>query len=151
MLATALTGVCLILAAIGAATDVWRRKIPNWLCLALAVTAMGRVAAMGGPTMLGSAAIHAAIAFFVGMGLFAAGLIGGGDAKLYAASALTIPLADALAMLGWTSVAGFVILLVMFASRRVFPSRDTDRPTGEKMLVPYGVAIAIGLAVTILR
>ena len=84
----------------------------------------------------------------VGVALFAAGIIGGGDAKLLAASAPWI---------GWTGLFQYIILvtliggllaLVILGLRRFIPPRVTS---GRKWLaalssgehgLPYGVAIA---------
>jgi prepilin peptidase CpaA len=92
--------------------------------------------------------LHAAIALGVGMLLFATGAIGGGDAKFYAAAALAIPaspIAGPLAMLGWTSAAGLVLLIGMAIGRRML-GRPGSFMKGWQ--VPYGVAIAAGFLLT---
>jgi Flp pilus assembly protein protease CpaA len=75
-------------------------------------------------------------------------MIGGGDAKFYAAAALGIPFSEALPMLFWTSIGGLGLLLalmVIFAfKRRIGGPRDKK----GRVMVPYGVAIFIGFVVT---
>jgi prepilin peptidase CpaA len=82
------------------------------------------------------------------MVLFRVRIIGGGDAKFYAAAACAIPFGEALYFLGWTSAAGVVLLLVMIVGRRLMPStRGTPILRGWE--VPYGVAIFAGFVLTL--
>lgn len=98
--------------------------------------------------MLGSSALHALAALVVGIGLFAAGFIGAGDAKLYSTAAFALPLGEALPMLGWTSVTGLGVLIAMSIVRR---ARGLPlRKDGKGFSVPYGVAIAGGFWITTL-
>jgi prepilin peptidase CpaA len=145
-----LLAACLALAAVGAAWDIKIRRIPNWLCLLVAVAAGAyALAAAGGSGLLWGAA-HAVIALAVGIGLFALGAIGGGDAKFYSAAALAVPLQKGFVLLGWTSVAGIVLLIVLVAGKLLFAK--TGKSIGElrKMQTPYGVAIAAGFALATL-
>lgn len=135
----------LLLAAGGAAWDVARRIIPNLLCLALALVAVVFTYFSGGAELLGSSAVHALIALLVGMGLFALGALGGGDAKFYAASALSLPLTKALPMLVYTALSGFVLLVLMVLGRRFIARAGYSFAELRKIELPYGVAIASGL------
>jgi prepilin peptidase CpaA len=130
------------IAAAGAFFDIKSRRLPNWLCAALAVAAVGGAYFAYGTDILPGAALHALLALLAGMVLFGFGIIGGGDAKFYAAAALGLPLPSALALLGWTSAAGLALLLAMLLGRMV---------TGRSLAlrgwdVPYGVAIFAGFA-----
>ena len=149
-IATMLLAVCLALAAAGAAWDINARRIPNWVCLLLAVAAVGFVSVGVGESGLLWSLAHAAIALIVGVALFGFGIIGGGDAKFYAAAALAIPLQNALALLGWTSAAGLVLLVVIVIGNRLLAKRRKSLQELRKMEVPYGVAIASGFALATL-
>src|SRR5688572_23319606 len=139
----------LAFAGVGAMLDIRERRLPNWLCAALAVAGTGGLAATAGPAAVPSALLHAALALIAGMAWFRLGAIGGGDAKFYAAAACALPLDKALPLLGWTSAAGLGLLLVMAVRRRI----AGVSPGGIRSLrgweVPYGVAITLGLALTI--
>jgi prepilin peptidase CpaA len=85
------------------------------------------------------------------MGMFAAGWIGGGDAKLFAAAALWIGLPGMLSYLVFTCLAGGALAAGLVALR--LPSVRAALPAGPAWFcrlaqpgenVPYGVAIAIG-------
>jgi len=140
---------CLMLALIAAAWDVRKRRIPNLLCAAMAVCSIGYLVLSSGLEAAGSGALHAVVALVAGMMLFGFGMIGGGDAKFYAASAFAVPLGGGLFMLGATSLVGLALLLLMAALRMLGFSAG-PRDARGRVLVPYGVAIAGGFAFTAL-
>ena len=121
------------------------------LCLALAILSASYSYFTLGLEGLAWAALHAAIALLVGMALFAMGVLGGGDAKFYAAGALALQLDQALAMFAITAFSGFVLLLVMVFGRRFVLRSGYSASELRQMQLPYGVAIALGLAITLLR
>ena len=138
----------LAVAGLGAILDAKDRLLPNWLCGALAILAACGLALADGAETFPWALLHAFIALIAGMVLFRFGIIGGGDAKFYAAAALAIPLGEAHYFLGWTSAAGMVLLLVMAVGRRFAPaSRGTPLLRGWE--VPYGIAIFAGFALSL--
>lgn len=140
----------LALAGAGAILDIKDRRLPNWLCGALALLAVLGLALSGDQSQIPSALLHAATALIVGMGLFSVGAIGGGDAKFYAAGACALPLASAVPFLGWTSLAGLLLLVGMMIFRLIV-GRSAKALSLKGWSVPYGVAIAAGLAVTLLN
>ena len=132
----AVLAAMLIVAATG---DLRSRRIPNWLNLAIALTAIP-FWWMSGYGFWPEVATQIAISLGV-FGLFLIpflrGWMGGGDLKLLTALGLWLPLASLLKLLVIMSLAGGVLTLVMLARRR--------RASGqEKTEVPYGVAIAFG-------
>ncbi len=96
--------------------------------------------------MLGLSALHALAALIVGMALFAIGFIGAGDAKMYSAIAFAIAPNNAFEMLGWTSLAGLLLLVLMAVARRA--SGKPLRENGKSFTVPYGVPISLGFVLT---
>lgn len=96
----------------------------------------------GGGGLL-SAALHMMIALGVRMGLFGLGMIGGGDAKFYAATAMWFGLAEAMRLLLAVSILGFVLLAIFMTFKwlmRVY--KNQARAKGDFAKLPYGVAIA---------
>ena len=136
----------LAFAALGAWLDFTSRRLPNWLCAGFAIAAILGLVATQGAQLLPWALLHAVVALVMGMLLFRFGVIGGGDAKFYAAAAFAVPIVPAagpLALLGWTSVSGLVLLLAMMVGRRLAKvSAKGSLLKGWE--VPYGVAIAAG-------
>ena len=148
MIPDAVLWPALAAAGLGAVLDAKDRRLPNWLCAILAVTAAAGFALAQGAGALPWALLHATIALIVGMALFRFRIIGGGDAKFYAAAACAIPLTEALYFLGWTSAAGMALLLVMAIGRRFLKSSQ-GTPILRGWEVPYGVAIFAGFALTL--
>jgi prepilin peptidase CpaA len=77
------------------------------------------------------------------MALFAAGAIGGGDAKVYAGAAAFFPLSAGLQMLLWVTLTGGVLVLAWLVIRRLMSADKSDKDSIYAKF-PYGVAIAVG-------
>ena len=140
---------CLVIAA--GLRDLTTMTIPNWISGALILGFFPAAFAVGLSPMM--VAMHfgvALAALFVGMGLFAMRVIGGGDAKLMAAACLWLGLSGSGMFLLWTGVAGGLFCLALiFARAQVRPYvaggpgwvHHLLEPEGD---IPYGVAIAVG-------
>ncbi len=135
---------------IAAGSDVRRYMIPDTCSLVL----LGSFAvyALSGATQ-GAWPLHLAVAilvFLVGIGVFAAGLAGGGDVKLFAAIALWAG-PDLLAglMVVMSLVGGLLAMAVLSRSwlLRRFSPVNADRRAEVSIAqqpIAYGVAIAVG-------
>jgi prepilin peptidase CpaA len=132
--------------------DTVSYTIPNWMPLALAGAFPVAALALRLPLeVVWLNAVVGLAALLAGMGMFAAGWIGGGDAKLFAAAALWLGLPAGPTYLMVTCLAGGVLTLGLLALRshsvRVFVLSGPAwfvrlAEPGEN--VPYGVAIAAG-------
>ena len=125
-------------------SDVRRRRLPNILCLVVAVLGAAVTYYWGGLALTGSGLIHGLAALIVGMLLFSAGIVGGGDAKYYAATAVWFPLDKAGLLLLHVSVVGLVLILFWFFWRRLRGIKATKMAVTDADKFPYGVAIALG-------
>lgn len=143
------------LAIVAALKDCTTFTIPNWISLALLGAFPLTALAVGLPLQsVGAALLLGMAGLLVGMGMFAAGWIGGGDAKLLAASAPWLGLAGVGPFLLVTAVAGggLAVSLLLLRSGRLAPVM-THGPSWLARLatrgenVPYGVAIAVGALV----
>lgn len=138
---TAVSGVLLF----SAVSDIYTRRIPNLAVLAL-LALFAAWAVVTGGAGLGPALITGALALAVGYGLYAFGVMGGGDAKLFAATALFAGPAYLPAFALATVLTGGVMAVVSLASRprrtaAMLATRDRGDTSSE---IPYGVAIGIG-------
>jgi prepilin peptidase CpaA len=146
-----------LLAIMAAAKDLTSYTIPNWISLAL-VVAFGLLAATAGAP-LPAVAGHLAtgfVALLAGMGLFALGWIGGGDAKFLAACCLWFGWPDAEAFLLDTAVSGgaFAFLLLVARGQLVRPFIPAATGWAGRLVTPgepapYGVAIALGALIAL--
>lgn len=128
--------------------DLLSFSIPNWVSFAIALLFIPAALAAGvGWT---SAGLHLATGFavlIIGMGMFAMGWVGGGDAKLLAAVSLWMGWPDVLLYIALVCVLGGAFTLMLIVVRqRLGPiaagwglSWPILQRTGD---IPYGVAIA---------
>jgi prepilin peptidase CpaA len=121
-----------------AVTDLRARIIDNWLNAVIALLAPVYWLASGlspWPDMAIQIGLGLGI-LGVFAGLFALGMMGGGDVKLLAALALWMPAVTMVSLLVLMSLIGGVVTLISVIRHR------TQRRTGP-VEVPYGVAISL--------
>jgi prepilin peptidase CpaA len=142
---------CPSLFAIGAMSDLVSYRIPNWISLAIVAAFAVAVLVAGMP--LASVGWHLLIgigALAAGFALFAFNLIGGGDAKLFAAGALWAgPDYFMKYCLAFALVGGAFALAVLVLRRLPLPAMAARLSFLNQLLqpkagLPYGVALGIG-------
>ncbi|WP_165190760.1 A24 family peptidase [Caulobacter soli] len=140
------------LVVVAALKDATSYTIPNWISLAL-IVAFAPVALICGASLptIGICLASGVLALLAGMGMFAAGWIGGGDAKLFAAATLWLGWPAALPFMLVTGMAGGALTLGLLSLRSGwFEPVLAGSPAWIRKLgaeggdIPYGVAIAIG-------
>lgn len=161
-LAALKTLALLAMLGVAVATDLRERRIPNWLTVAGASTAIA-LAAFSGADALEASILGFTAALGLSIPFFALGALGAGDAKLLAAVGAFVGIGGLLPVLLYSAVAGGVLGIV-FAIRRgvILPAilqtrglllhaatlgRHGSRSTIEDpnaQTIPYGVAIAAG-------
>ena len=136
--------------ALAAASDLFSMKIPNWIPLGL-VAGFVLVAVLSGmtPAVAGVHALTALVALCVGFALFATGWIGGGDAKLFAATCLWLGTAQVLEYIVISGLVGGALTLALLTFRQ-FPlprwiagEEWIARLHGAGNGAPYGIALAV--------
>ncbi|SEC80894.1 prepilin peptidase CpaA [Rhizobiales bacterium GAS188] len=149
-------GIFPALMAFAAAYDLTTMTIPNKLTAAVALTFLAVVMLCGMP--LSEIAWHLGAGLLVlvaTFAMFAAGWVGGGDAKLAAAIALWLGFADLLDYLVLASILGGLLTLGLLAVRRFPLPRPLVRlPWALKLHspetgIPYGIALAIAALVVL--
>jgi prepilin peptidase CpaA len=131
--------------------DLASFTIPNFIQAVLlagfAIFALATGMSFGG---LGWHLLAAGVGFALGFTLFAVGVVGGGDAKLFASVSLWFGLSNLLDYALIASAFGGVLTLALLGFRRLpmpgFLSRQDwlMRLHDEKAGIPYGVALASG-------
>ncbi|MGV3512824.1 MAG: prepilin peptidase [Novosphingobium sp.] len=125
--------------------DIRYRRLPNWLAGATLVLGSAHLfASTGSLGEAGFGLLHAGAALIVGMVLFRAALVGGGDAKFYAAVAAGVPIADGLRLLVYIAVSGLLAVLLWFVIRRGLGKAVSAKSDGDFAKFPLGVAISLG-------
>lgn len=132
--------LCFLL-CLAAAEDAWRLKISNLTCIAVVAAAVVAAVTQGlEVSAWQNLAVFAAI-LVLGTAAFSAGLLGGGDVKLFAATGLWFDLRSAIWFVACVFLAGGVLGLTFLIARRV--RGGGIRKSGASR-VPYGLAIAAG-------
>lgn len=148
-----LIALCILpaLVIVAGLKDLTSMTIPNWISGFLIVAFFPVAFAVGlSPAQVG---VHLGIGFvalLVGAGMFALNWVGGGDAKLMAASCLWLGVSGSAMFLLWTGLFGGLFCLFLIFAR--FYSRPylagvpswVGRLMEPKGDIPYGVAIAAG-------
>ena len=139
-----------LLMAFAAFSDLFTMRISNTLVLALVATFFVLALVVGLPlSEIGMHLACAALVLVFAFAFFAFGWIGGGDAKLIAATTLWLGLGMMLPYLIYASLLGGALTLLLLAARRYpLPERLRaikwiDRLHDTKTGVPYGIALAI--------
>jgi prepilin peptidase CpaA len=130
--------------------DVRFRRLPTKIVLAIG--ALFFVDALFLRMPFGDVLKHVALAlgvFLFCAVLFAANLLGGGDAKLAAVIFLWVGLGLSIPAMTLISVIGTVVSLVSLATKRINPEHRSQQMRVLAMFsgtrgVPYGVALALG-------
>lgn len=133
-----------------AGSDVARLIIPNWVSIAMAAAFTPAALLLGMPW--GEIGIHFLVgagALAVGFFLFHGNIIGGGDAKLIAATALWTGVAAFLPFAFWTAAAGGLMALAVLGARQLASPAESYPSFVNRLLepkggVPYAVAIMAG-------
>ncbi|MFN3745142.1 MAG: prepilin peptidase [Hyphomicrobiaceae bacterium] len=135
--------------AFAGAMDLLTMTIPNRVSIVLVAAFAVAAAVMGiGWWALASHVGAGLLMLAIGIGMFALGWLGGGDAKLLAATALWLGFDHLLPYLLLTAVAGGALALAILFYRRMLPPLWLTRQNwamnlhGAKAGIPYGIALA---------
>jgi len=141
--------LCLIavigLAILAAISDLRHRiianKIPIAICIAYTIYALTRYFALDVPfAEIGLELISGVVMLVAGFALFAANIMGGGDAKLLAALALFVGIHNIAAFLMLVAVSGGIVAIGTW----LYARRQKNDEIGSSPEVPYGIAISVG-------
>lgn len=149
---TWLFALLLLLLALAAVEDGWRLRISNLIVAGVAASAVAAMAWIGIGWQAWQPALMAVAILAVGTPMFAAGWMGGGDIKLLAASVLWFTLDGGWKMLVAVAMAGGLLTIVTLTMRFVVGSKRNAKIAilRRGTSVPYGIAVATGVAVTTL-
>ena len=144
-----------LLLIIAGAGDALSLRIPNWLTALTALLFVPMAIATAMPLdQFGFHVLTGVALFAAGFALFAAGLFGGGDAKLLAAAGLWFGWPHTVPFLVLTALAGGLLALVIGSWSAIAMSSEIHGGSWAKRLsavkpnVPYGYAFAAGAILT---
>ena len=142
--------------------DASTMPIPNWASLLvlggfflIIPFIWSSWAAVGAPlSILGEHLLVGVTVFIAGFAMFAFGWLGGGDAKLMAATAFWWQWPDLALYLAYTTFSGGVLALLIVFGRKFIPVEALGMPWLHRLMknetkMPYGLALAFGALVTV--
>ena len=151
MIAAAVFVIFPLCLAIAALSDLFTMTIPNRTSIILAVAFVGVAAPIGMPlTVIGTHLAAALAVLTVCFVLFASNIMGGGDAKLLAATSLWFgfnpALVEFLAYVGVLGGVATLLILLIRAQAHVILAVGLPVPSSILLAkkIPYGIAIAAG-------
>ena len=132
--------------------DMTSYTIPNWISFGTLLAFFPTAFALGLPLpVIGINLTVGLVALILGMGMFALGWIGGGDAKLFAAAGVWLGYPSFIGFTMVTAIAGGLLAVGLLGMRSLWVRRYVvggppwfERLTTHGENVPYGVAIAVG-------
>jgi prepilin peptidase CpaA len=127
-------------AGLAAVTDVWSRRIPNWVTFGTLTLGVLLNAWLHGPAGVFTALAGAALGIGLLLPFWALGGIGAGDAKLLGAVGALLGPQALLSVAVYAALAGGV-LSIAYVLRR---------GRGSGVTAPYGVAIATGVLLSLM-
>ncbi len=149
------SGACLAvfvgLVLFAALSDIATMEIPNWVSIAVAALfPLAAFLAHLTPLQIGLHVGVGVLAFLVGFGLFALGILGGGDVKVIAAASVWTGVAALSPFALATTIAGGVLAFAMIVARRSMRPSESRPAFLNRLLspqngIPYAVAIAAGV------
>lgn len=138
-------------------SDLTSMTIPNWISLVLvAGFLLVTPFVWQGWAVFGTHILVGLVCFAAGLGMFALGWMGGGDAKLLAATSFWWVWADLAPYLFYTALAGGVLAFFLIFGRKYLPIRMLTlawmhRLFKDEKRMPYGLALAFGALATLPR
>ncbi len=138
-----------------AAKDATSMTIPNWISLAVIAGFIIVTPFIWDSWSVLSQHLLVGLTFFaVGFAMFAFGWLGGGDAKLMAATALWWQWDDAALYVIYTTFLGGVLALLLVFGRKYIPERLLTAQWAHHLFrdekkMPYGLALAGGALLTL--
>ena len=135
--------------------DATTMTIPNWTSLlVLAGFFLVVPFAWQGWAIFGEHLASGMLMFAIGFAMFAFGWLGGGDAKLMAATSFWWTFPDLLNYVFYTTLAGGALGIFILFGRQFVPARVLTHPWMYRMIkddkhMPYGLALAFGAFVTL--
>jgi len=135
--------------------DATTMKIPNWISLALiAGFFIVQPFVFQGWEVFGTHLLVGSVFFLAGFAMFAFGWLGGGDAKLMAATALWWQWSDVFLYISYTTLIGAALGIILIFSKKIFLLRmlTLQIPLAmfkEEKNMPYGLALAAGALLTL--
>lgn len=143
--------LCLVVAVLASAEDIWRRRVSNAVTAGAFVAGVGLRSWLFGLDGLWDALLGAVIGFVVFLVFYWLGGMGGGDIKLMSAFGTIVGGKQIFLAAVLTGIIGAMMAVAFLAVRKLrrLASSDPVLATPDrKMMIPYAPAISLGMLLT---
>lgn len=143
--------LCLLVAVLASAEDIWRRRVSNAVTAGAFVAGVALRSWLFGIEGLWDALLGAVIGFVVFLVFYWLGGMGGGDIKLMSAFGTIVGGKQIFLAAVLTGIIGAmmaVAFLVARKLRRLASSEPVPATPDRKMMIPYAPAISLGMLLT---
>ena len=128
-------------------SDLRFRRLPNAMTMSVAMLGLVVAAIEAGPASVIGNLLHVLAALTGGLGLYALGVIGGGEVKYYAAVSAWFGIDSWAYLLAGVSLAGLLLASFWIAMSRLSGRGVQADPDSDFAKIPFGLAIATGAVV----
>lgn len=148
-----LLGLCVIVAVLATAEDIWRRRVSNYVTVGAFVSGVAAHSFLEGWPGAWDSLLGALYGFLVFLIFFILGGMGGGDVKLMAGFGAILGsqeiwvAAVLVAMLGGLMAVGFLAFQKVRQASKREGAETPDKPA-RKAMIPYAPAISLGMLLT---
>lgn len=143
--------LCLVVAVLASAEDIWRRRVSNAVTAGAFVAGVGLRSWLFGLDGLWDALLGAVIGFVVFLVFYWLGGMGGGDIKLMSAFGTIVGGKQIFLAAVLTGIIGAMMAVAFLAVRklrRLASSDPVSATPDRKMMIPYAPAISLGMLLT---
>ena len=143
--------LCLVVAVLASAEDLWRRRVSNAVTAGAFVAGVALRSWLFGLDGLWDALLGAVIGFGVFLVFYWLGGMGGGDIKLMSAFGTIVGGKQIFLAAVLTGIIGAMMAVAFLAVRKVRRLASSDRVSAtpdRKMMIPYAPAISLGMLLT---
>ena len=143
--------LCLVVAVLASAEDIWRRRVSNAVTAGAFVAGVALRSWLFGLDGLWDALLGAVIGFVVFLVFYWLGGMGGGDIKLMSAFGTIVGGKQIFLAAVLTGIIGAIMAVAFLAVRkfrRLGSSDSVPATPDRKMMIPYAPAISLGMLLT---
>lgn len=143
--------LCLVVAVLASAEDIWRRRVSNAVTAGAFVAGVALRSWLFGLDGLWDALLGAVIGFVVFLVFYWLGGMGGGDIKLMSAFGTIVGGKQIFLAAVLTGIIGAMMAVAFLAVRklrRLASSDPVPATPDRKMMIPYAPAISLGMLLT---
>ena len=148
--------LCVVVAVLASAEDLWRRRVSNWITLGAFVSGLAVHAVLGGWAGVWDSLLGGIFGFLAFLIFYLLRGMGGGDVKLMAGLGAIVGSERIGLAIVLVAMLGGLMAVAYLAGRKLWETvrSGAQQPGGEparKAMIPYAPAIGLGMLLTFVK